>query len=433
MELKKSSGKRYRPGIDELEILVPGLTRYFACRERSIERVEIVRETHALLVRKWKHWTLRAVRLWFNNNKVPLFRLGRSKQDGSVRGNGELVEKFAEVATEPIAIICEAIEFPTQPEPIETLTIAELMVESDLLWKTRYTEDWDLPRFSVSFLSDEVAGYAKDDIVVYRWAGNKEKLVYRCEHKLSSIRFADLNRLYYISDSNLYLQNLKNHSLNFCCELPYFKGILSMEENIIYCNSDNRLVLFSDECGFRLSVLGLKIPTSKPGVVSISRFSKTEFICAVSESSDGVLFDVSGQASRTFVGHGAEINIVGKCSERTLCTSSKDHTLKLWDVRIFGAICSLVGSNANCQAMHTTQEYIFGAYDDRTVRTWDVRGSRPKPIVGISLNEIDPVTVHYIKDWDKLHLTGVKSADSDDPLMIPLNSYQVYYSFLGQG
>jgi WD40 repeat protein len=205
-----------------------------------------------------------------------------------------------------------------------------------------------------------------------------------------------------------------------------------MHDNIIYCNADSRLILFSDEDGFRSSELRLMTPSATDGVISIAQFSTDSLACATSKSFDGILFGINGQVLRTFVGHTAMLKMIGKCSEHILCTSSRDHSLKIWDVRVPGAVYSLLGSNADCQAMHSTPDFVFGAYDDRTLRTWDLRSGRPKPIVGMDLSEIDPVALHYLRDVDKLQLIGVKCLESDDPLVIPLNTYRVYYAFIGQ-
>lgn len=62
-------GARYYANPSELKILVQGLQRYFALPERSQNRNKIAKEVSQYLSYFSSHWSHRAVRLWFNNNK----------------------------------------------------------------------------------------------------------------------------------------------------------------------------------------------------------------------------------------------------------------------------------------------------------------------------------------------------------------------------
>lgn len=60
---------RYYASPQEQKILVQGLIRYFSLPERSQNRNKVVKEVASYLSMISPHWSHRAVRLWFNNNR----------------------------------------------------------------------------------------------------------------------------------------------------------------------------------------------------------------------------------------------------------------------------------------------------------------------------------------------------------------------------
>ena len=63
------SSARYYASPQEQKILINGLQRYFSLPERSQNRNKIAKEVSQFLSMYSPHWSHRAVRLWFNNNK----------------------------------------------------------------------------------------------------------------------------------------------------------------------------------------------------------------------------------------------------------------------------------------------------------------------------------------------------------------------------
>ena len=61
--------RRYHPSPQEQSVLTPNLRLYFSYPERSPDRSRIAGEVSLQLSKFSDHWTNRAVRLWFNNNK----------------------------------------------------------------------------------------------------------------------------------------------------------------------------------------------------------------------------------------------------------------------------------------------------------------------------------------------------------------------------
>ena len=61
--------RRYHPSVQEQNVLTPNLKQYFSYPERSPDRSRIACEVSNELSKISNHWTNRAVRLWFNNNK----------------------------------------------------------------------------------------------------------------------------------------------------------------------------------------------------------------------------------------------------------------------------------------------------------------------------------------------------------------------------
>lgn len=61
--------RRYHPSQQEQSVLTPSLRLYFSYPERSPDRSRIAGEVSSKLSKYSDHWTNRAVRLWFNNNK----------------------------------------------------------------------------------------------------------------------------------------------------------------------------------------------------------------------------------------------------------------------------------------------------------------------------------------------------------------------------
>ena len=64
---------RYYANPAEEQIRIQGLRRYFSYPERSQNRNQIAKEVSAFLRAFSPHWSHRAVRLWFNNNKHTYF------------------------------------------------------------------------------------------------------------------------------------------------------------------------------------------------------------------------------------------------------------------------------------------------------------------------------------------------------------------------
>lgn len=67
------SNARYYANAAEQQILIQGLQRYFSLPERSQNRNKITKEVSQFLQCFSPHWSHRAVRLWFNNNKHSYF------------------------------------------------------------------------------------------------------------------------------------------------------------------------------------------------------------------------------------------------------------------------------------------------------------------------------------------------------------------------
>ena len=61
--------KRYYPSPLEESILKQYMVKYFKLPERSKDRNIITILAYKDLVKTSRHWTVRRVRLWFNNNK----------------------------------------------------------------------------------------------------------------------------------------------------------------------------------------------------------------------------------------------------------------------------------------------------------------------------------------------------------------------------
>lgn len=61
--------QRYYPTAMEQTILVQNVARYFSFPERSVDRNKVAAEVSSRLTKISDHWTHRAVRLWFNNNR----------------------------------------------------------------------------------------------------------------------------------------------------------------------------------------------------------------------------------------------------------------------------------------------------------------------------------------------------------------------------
>ena len=69
---KESGGedsRRYYPAPMEQSVLLKHIAQYFSYPERSVERNKVAADVSAILSKMSNHWTHRAVRLWFNNNR----------------------------------------------------------------------------------------------------------------------------------------------------------------------------------------------------------------------------------------------------------------------------------------------------------------------------------------------------------------------------
>jgi hypothetical protein len=69
---------RYHPNPQEQRVLIQGLRNYFSLPERSPIRNKVAHDVSDFLRHFSPHWTHRAVRLWFNNNKHTYLGLSHS-------------------------------------------------------------------------------------------------------------------------------------------------------------------------------------------------------------------------------------------------------------------------------------------------------------------------------------------------------------------
>lgn len=81
--------RRYHPSPQEQSILTPNLKLYFSYPERSPDRTRIASEVSSELLRISSHWTNRAVRLWFNNNKKLVTNDSGTEPEARKASNGE--------------------------------------------------------------------------------------------------------------------------------------------------------------------------------------------------------------------------------------------------------------------------------------------------------------------------------------------------------
>ena len=72
------SHARYYANSNEQKILIQGLKHYFSLPERSQNRNKVAKDVSNYLRRLSPHWTHRAVRLWFNNNRHTYMPAGES-------------------------------------------------------------------------------------------------------------------------------------------------------------------------------------------------------------------------------------------------------------------------------------------------------------------------------------------------------------------
>lgn len=72
----------YFPTEEEKQILIPNLIKFFNSPERSRLRKSIMDETSQTLSSlNPEHWTPKAVRLWFNNNKKHYYGVPQNNQE----------------------------------------------------------------------------------------------------------------------------------------------------------------------------------------------------------------------------------------------------------------------------------------------------------------------------------------------------------------
>lgn len=106
--LNDVSNARYYANPSEQQILIQGLQRYFSLPERSQNRNKIAKEVSQFLRCFSSHWTHRAVRLWFNNNKHAYFTPPNSGDPNSNYINNN----------QPIPHPNIAFNLPVLPRPI---------------------------------------------------------------------------------------------------------------------------------------------------------------------------------------------------------------------------------------------------------------------------------------------------------------------------
>ena len=110
------SNPRYYASKQEQPILIWGLRQYFSFPERSSNRNRIAAQVTSFLQNISPHWTHRAVRLWFNNNKKQYFN------ENQAHFYQQMANQFNQFSQQNQAFQAQVPPMMAQPAPIPSNT-----------------------------------------------------------------------------------------------------------------------------------------------------------------------------------------------------------------------------------------------------------------------------------------------------------------------
>lgn len=452
--------RRYHPSPQEQSILTPNLKLYFSYPERSPDRTRIASEVSSELLKISNHWTNRAVRLWFNNNKKLVTNDSGTEPEARKLSNGEftlkdiqpetnlqplndsaanssntssayklrqledkaawvpfgsskmqeIIDKYNAICLDDknfqysgYNISANSIKFPAPPPQIMPFSISDLLNKTDLpkektIWRHLNTRVITIPKNDVNCLTNGYGAYAhsKEGIMHITYTSNPE---FSTEWKTVSTKGID---------------KIDAFSIN-------------TRGDCAWCISDTQVhrVGFEEENQFQTSEIPSK-PFPDPHIVSstgFNVFSSTAYNSLFFVNDSMNIFKV--QLNNSYAG----ISDICTQGDKIVCGLVQSTTCSLFD-RIGTEIRSFLGHCQPITHISSINENLFcTSSNDFTIKLWDVR--EPRSVASFYADDTLPTLItssaNYIiaaYDDSKLRVFDIRHKQAKATLGVELNRQQ---------
>jgi len=528
----QSESKRYYPQPAELNILTQNISRYFSFQERSIERSKVASEVSHSLQQYSQHWTHRAVRLWFNNNKnvIPTIQVNienkpvlpspspLSDRKPSVRfqepsynmiptpqtqphlwikepiriNNNEMLsditnlietaacasqsnfpsvvqlyeEKVATILSNRISITIDKVknsEFANFSAPRDhnfTYTNSsdrEFVISrppsADIhpLWQTRISNDKQIGYFDCTYVNDTVIAYinihqpTNERVLNYstdriNWMVFKLGILSKIDCFLLDI---EQNTVWFMKGTDIYQIIMETPIKQFNCSISLSTNSYQYSESVRPTITLSSMVRHKDGIICSCSTPDLFYISSRMKIhpIRLNQFNNRKvfnvnkvndnLVAAFEKTSVMKLFSEEGSEIRSFLGHIEPASFICPRNSNSFLTSSYDKSAKMWDIRNPVFVMSFSCDKKSITGVHCTEQYVFLGAHEKKMCAFDIRGSGPKPLLGIKTDDYTVVSPYYSVSDDTLSYfgTATKDGNSDSIIFVDENGQSSKYVF----
>ncbi|OHT05917.1 hypothetical protein TRFO_26200 [Tritrichomonas foetus] len=242
------------------------------------------------------------------------------------------------------------------------------------------------------------------------------------------------------SSLNSTLNNTLNNTVNgssdsMSVEIPPQSGAISAYKDgsaVVAYNLSPTLCLIRND----LSLASVK--TSYKGISCLSALEE-KLVCGVPLSGALRMIDENGEEIRAFVGHCAPVLGMTALNASTFASRADDSTVRIWDIRKRHPVLTVTTAKNSIINIAGTADFVVAAFHNK-VGVIDLRAGVLKPILGVTTDDYDAVSLNYNQREDSLAMFGIveKEANKDSMLFMGNDGqsrqriFRTYHDFVGR-
>lgn len=181
----------------------------------------------------------------------------------------------------------------------------------------------------------------------------------------------------------------------------------------------------------------IQIQTKYRGITNISSIDD-KILLTASLSCMPRLIDPSGKEIRAFLGHCANVQGISLISPTTFASRADDYTVRIWDIRKREAAMTITSLHNSIINISGSPNFVVVAFHKK-IGVVDIRGSSPKPILGITTEDYDAASLKYNQQDDCLAMFGVVEKENNKDSMLFIGGdgqsrqriFRMYNDFVG--
>lgn len=280
------------------------------------------------------------------------------------------------------------------------------------IWNNRPFTDQNVMYFDCTTLSNQYAA-----IVMVPMGSSQKSLSVNSYHEKNStweIYNVDLpNRIesMALGSNNAWLLSSKN-----VVNIPFSQTIKTQIAEIPDIPGNRCITSFNSGCVINFSssskihflnevMSETVIETPYCGISALAA-THINLMCAISGSCSLRLINTQGQEIRTFVGHCAPVNGVVHLGNEIYASYASDSTVRVWDSRQYLPITTITAFDSSVVCLSGTPDYVICGFHNKKIGVIDLRKPLGKAILGINIQDYEPINMYYDQSYDSLAMFG---------------------------